>query len=40
MSLIEYFKLYLAVKKDCKYRYKKDIKDRMRELIDAYRMEV
>lgn len=39
MSLIEYIKLYLAVKEDCKHRYKRDIKDRMRELMDAYRIQ-
>lgn len=39
MSLIEYTKLYLAVKEDCKRRYKRDIKDRMRELMDAYRIQ-
>ena len=39
MSLIEYIKLYLAVKEDCKRRYKRDIKDRMRELMDAYRIQ-
>lgn len=36
MSLIEYIKLYLAVEEDYKRRYKRDIKDRMREPIDAY----
>lgn len=39
MSLIEYIKLYLAVKADCKIRYKRDIRNRMRELMEAYRME-
>ena len=39
MSLIEYIKLYLAVKADCKIRYKRDIQTRMRELMEAYRME-
>lgn len=39
MTLIEYLKLYLAVKADCKRRYKRDIAERMRELIDVYRME-
>ncbi len=39
MSLVEYIKLYLAVKADCKRRYKRDIAERMRELMDAYRME-
>lgn len=39
MSLIEYIKLYFAVKADCKIRYKRDIQNRMRELMEAYRME-
>jgi hypothetical protein len=39
MSLIEYIKLYLAVKADCKRRYRRDIEERMRELMEAYRME-
>ncbi len=39
MSLIEYIKLYLAVREDCKRRYKKDIEDRMRELMEAYRIQ-
>lgn len=39
MSLIEYIKLYLAVKADCKIRYKRDIQIRMKELMEAYRME-
>ena len=39
MSLIEYIKLYFAVKEDCKRRYKRDIQTRMRELMEAYRME-
>lgn len=39
MSLIEYIKIYLAVRKDCKHRYKRDIETRMRELMEAYRME-
>lgn len=36
MNLIEYIKLYLAVKADCKIRYKRDIKDHMKELMEAY----
>lgn len=39
MTLIEYLKLYLAVKADCKRRYKRDIAERMRELMDAYRIQ-
>ena len=39
MSLIEYIKLYLAVRKDCKRRYKRDLEDRMRELMEAYRIQ-
>lgn len=39
MTFIEYLKLYLAVKEDCKRRYKRDIAERMRELMEAYRME-
>lgn len=39
MSLIEYIKLYLAVKADCKIRYKRDIQTRMKELMEAYKME-
>ena len=39
MSLIEYIKLYLAVREDCKCRYKRDIKNRMRELMEAYRIQ-
>lgn len=39
MGLIEYIKLYFAVRGDCKRRYKRDIKDRMRELLDAYRLQ-
>lgn len=39
MSLIEYIKLYLAVKEDCKRRYKRDLESRMRELMEAYRIQ-
>ena len=39
MSLIEYIKLYLAVKEDCNRRYKGDLESRMRELMDAYRIQ-
>lgn len=39
MSLIEYIKLYLAVREDCKRRYKRDLESRMRELMDAYRIQ-
>ena len=39
MSLIEYIKIYLAVRKDCKRRYKRDLEGRIRELMDAYRIQ-
>lgn len=39
MSLIEYIKLYLAVREECKRRYKRDLESRMRELMDAYRIQ-
>lgn len=39
MSLIEYIKLYLAAREDCKRRYKRDLENRMRELMDAYRIQ-
>lgn len=39
MGLIKYIKLYLAVREDCKRRYKRDLKNRMRELMDAYRIQ-
>lgn len=39
MGLIEFIKLYLAVRKDCKRRYRRDLEDRMRELMDAYRIQ-
>jgi len=39
MSLIEYIKLYLAVREDCKRRYKRDLESRMRELMEAYRIQ-
>ena len=39
MSLIDYIKLYLAVREDCKRRYKRDLESRMRELMDAYRIQ-
>lgn len=39
MNLIEYIKLYLAVKTDCKIRYKRDIRTCMKELIEVYRIQ-
>lgn len=39
MSLIEYVKLYLAVREDCKRRYERDLESRMRELMEAYRIQ-
>ena len=39
MSLIEYIKLYLAVKADCKIRCKRDMKTCMRELMEVYRIQ-
>lgn len=39
MNLIEYIKLYLAVREDCKRRYKRDLESRMRELMEAYRIQ-
>jgi len=39
MSLIEYIKLYLAVREDCKRRYKRDLENTMRELMEAYRIQ-
>lgn len=39
MSLIEYIKLYLAVREDCKRRYKRDLESRMHELMEAYRIQ-
>lgn len=39
MSLIEYIKLYLAVREDCKRRYKRDLESCMRELMEAYRIQ-
>lgn len=39
MSLIEYIKLCLAVREDCKRRYKRDLESRMRELMEAYRIQ-
>jgi hypothetical protein len=39
MSLIEYIKLYLAIREDCKRRYKRDLESRMRELMEAYRIQ-
>lgn len=39
MSLFEYLKLYFAVKTDCKMRYKREFKARMRELLKAYRLQ-
>lgn len=39
MSLIEYIKLYLAVREDCKRRYKRDLESCMCELMEAYRIQ-
>lgn len=39
MSLFEYLKIYFAVKADCKRRYKLELTSRMRELMDAYRVQ-
>ena len=39
MTLIEYLKLRLAVKRELKLKYKVEFVRRMRELEDAYRME-
>lgn len=39
MSLIEYIKLYLAVREDCKRRYKRDLESRIRELMETYRIQ-
>ena len=39
MGLIEYLKLYFAVKKELKFKYKVELERRMRELEDAYRIQ-
>ena len=39
MGFFEYLKLYFAVKKELKFKYKVELERRMRELEDAYRME-
>lgn len=39
MSLFEYLKLYFAVKADCKRRCKMEFRARMRELLEAYRLQ-
>ena len=39
MSLFEYLKLYFTVKADCKRKYQREFKARMRELLDAYRLQ-
>ena len=39
MGLIEYLKMYFAVKRELKFKYKMEFVRRMRELEDAYRME-
>lgn len=39
MGLIEFIKMYLTVRKDCKRRYKRDLECRMRELMDTYRIQ-
>lgn len=40
MSIFDLIRTYLAVKADCKRRYELDVRSRMQELIDAFRMEV
>lgn len=40
MSLFDLIIMYFEVKADCKSRYKRDVETRMRELLDALRMEV
>lgn len=39
MTFTEYLKIYFAVKAELKRKYKRELKERMRELEDAYRME-
>ena len=39
MSLIEYIKLYFAVKSNCKERYKRDFAQRWHEVLDSLTME-
>ena len=40
MSLFELIIDLFVVKSDCKVRYKREVDIRVRELIDAYRLEV
>ena len=39
MSLFEYLKLYFAVKAERKKKYKREFNARMRELLEAYRIQ-
>lgn len=39
MGFFEYLKLYFAVKKELDEKYERELKQRMRELMDAYRIQ-
>lgn len=39
MSLFEYLKIYFTVKAECKRKCKREFNARMRELLEAYRLQ-